>query len=65
MIDYIIIYLFLGFILSFICAKISYLLNLVDLPNKRKIHSKNVAYTGGIVISFMYIFSIWCTVFKH
>jgi len=59
MINYIIIYLFLGFILSFICAKISYLLNLVDIPNKRKIHSKNVAYTGGIVISFMYIFSIY------
>ena len=59
MTNYIIIYLFISFILLFICAKISYSLNLVDLPNKRKIHSKNVVYTGGIAISFIYIFSIY------
>jgi UDP-GlcNAc:undecaprenyl-phosphate GlcNAc-1-phosphate transferase len=31
---------------------------LVDLPNKRKIHNKNIAYTGGIAISFILVLSI-------
>ena len=38
--------------------KISYYLNLVDIPNKRKIHNKSTAYTGGIAISIILIFSI-------
>tara|TARA_Y100001970_G_C14114901_1_gene793000 strand:+ start:342 stop:1286 length:945 start_codon:yes stop_codon:yes gene_type:complete len=42
----------------FICGKISYKLNLVDLPNKRKIHSRATAFTGGIAISSSLIFSI-------
>ncbi len=57
--NYIIIYLLFSFVLFFICGKISYKLNLIDFPNKRKIHSKNVVYTGGIAISFIYIFSIF------
>jgi UDP-GlcNAc:undecaprenyl-phosphate/decaprenyl-phosphate GlcNAc-1-phosphate transferase len=54
----IIIYSILSFLLLFSFSKISYKLNLVDLPNKRKIHSKATAYTGGIAVSFALIFSI-------
>ncbi len=53
------IYSLFSFFLIFTCAKISYKLDLVDVPSKRKIHSKNVAYTGGVAISFVYIFSIF------
>ena len=54
----IIIYSILSFLLLFLCAKISYKLNLVDLPNKRKIHSIPVAFTGGIGISIILLFSL-------
>ena len=52
------IYFFLNFIILFLCAKISYSLNLVDTPNKRKIHSKATAYTGGIAISLILLSAI-------
>ena len=54
----IIIYLILSFIIFLICSKISYELNLVDLPKKRKIHSKATAYTGGIIISIILVCAI-------
>ncbi|MDA8612537.1 undecaprenyl/decaprenyl-phosphate alpha-N-acetylglucosaminyl 1-phosphate transferase [Candidatus Pelagibacter bacterium] len=53
-----IIYSLLSFLFLFICAKLSYKLNLVDFPNKRKIHSKPTAYTGGIAISSAFVLSI-------
>ena len=53
----ILIYFFSSLGLLFLCAKISYKLDLVDLPNKRKIHSKATAFTGGISISFAFILS--------
>ncbi len=51
-------YYILSFILFFFCGKASYKLNLVDLPNKRKIHSKPTAYTGGIAISIILLSSL-------
>ena len=54
----IIIYSLLSFLLLFSCAKISYKLQLVDLPNKRKLHSKATAFTGGFAISVTFVFSI-------
>ncbi len=54
----IIIYLLLNFIILFLCGKISYKLNLVDIPNKRKIHFKATAYSGGIALSIIFLFSI-------
>ena len=54
----IIIYIFLSFVILFVFAKISYRLNLIDLPNKRKIHTKATAYTGGIAISIIFLLSI-------
>jgi UDP-GlcNAc:undecaprenyl-phosphate/decaprenyl-phosphate GlcNAc-1-phosphate transferase len=54
----ILIYFLLSFIVLFICGKISYILNLVDIPNKRKIHSKATAYTGGIAISIILLCAI-------
>ena len=53
-----IIYFLLSFLFLYTCTKVSYRLNLVDLPNKRKIHSKNTAYTGGISISFIFLFTL-------
>tara|TARA_X000000950_G_scaffold138472_1_gene171871 strand:+ start:1854 stop:2840 length:987 start_codon:yes stop_codon:yes gene_type:complete len=52
------IFTLLSFFLLFICTKISYKFNLVDLPNKRKIHSKPIAYTGGITLSIIYLLAI-------
>ena len=56
--NYIIIYSLLSFIVLFSFAKISYRLKLVDLPNKRKIHTKATAYTGGIAISVILLIGI-------
>jgi UDP-GlcNAc:undecaprenyl-phosphate GlcNAc-1-phosphate transferase len=55
----IIIYLLLNFLIFFSSAKIAYFLKLVDKPSKRKIHSIATAYTGGIALSFILIFSIF------
>ena len=54
----IITYSVVSFILFFFCGKVSYKINLVDLPNKRKIHSKPIAYTGGIIISIILLLGI-------
>ena len=53
-----VIYSLISFILFFLFAKISYRLNFVDIPNKRKIHSKPTAYTGGIIISIIFLISL-------
>lgn len=58
MINNIIIYSILSFIILLICTKISYRLNLLDIPNKRKKHLKPTVYTGGLAISLIYIISI-------
>jgi UDP-GlcNAc:undecaprenyl-phosphate GlcNAc-1-phosphate transferase len=52
------IYLFISFLLMYIFSKLSYKLNLVDIPNKRKIHNNPTVYTGGVAISFIFCFSI-------
>ena len=52
----IILYSFIIFLLLFLNAKISYKLNLIDLPNKRKIHTKGTIFTGGIALSIAFIF---------
>ena len=54
----ILIYSLLTFFILFICAKISYTLNLVDLPNKRKNHLKPIANTGGVAIIISLLFSL-------
>ena len=54
-----IIYLLINLLILFLISKISYFLNLVDMPNKRKIHDKPTAYTGGLGISLIYIISIY------
>lgn len=51
-------YLTIGFILFLICAKISYKFNLLDIPNQRKLHAHPTAYTGGIVLSLIYLLSL-------
>ena len=57
----IILYSLIVFLLFFLNAKISYKLNLIDLPNKRKIHSKGTVFTGGIALSIAFIFSVFLT----
>ncbi len=52
------IYLLLNFLVLFLCSKISYRFNLVDLPNERKIHTEATAYTGGIAISVILLLAI-------
>ena len=54
----IIIYSLLSFLILFLCGKVSYKLNLLDYPNKRKIHSRPTSYMGGFAISVILLFSI-------
>jgi len=54
----VLIYFLLSFVIFFLCGKISYKLNLLDKPNKRKIHSKATAFTGGLAISLIYLCAI-------
>jgi len=58
MISHTILYSLISILILIFFSKISYKLNLVDIPDKRKKHSKPVAYTGGLAISFIYITSI-------
>lgn len=51
-------YCILTFLFIFLFAKVSYSLNLVDIPNYRKKHTKPTAYTGGLAISISYICSL-------
>lgn len=51
-------YSILTFFLFFICTKISYKLNLVDLPNNRKIHIKPTANTGGLAMIISLLFAL-------
>ena len=51
-------YSIINFFLFYIIAKISYRFNFLDIPNKRKIHSKSTAFTGGIAISISWLISL-------
>ena len=54
----IIIYLTLNFLIFFLCSKISYKLKLVDIPKTRKVHLRDTAYTGGIIVSIILLIGI-------
>lgn len=54
----ILIYILVSFLIIFLLAKSSYKLNLVDLPNKRKMHSSPTAFTGGLAICLSYLFAL-------
>lgn len=53
------IYFLVSILVFFTVSKISYKFNFVDFPNKRKKHSKPTAYTGGLALGLIYIFSIF------
>jgi len=55
----IIFYFILSFLILFSLSIFSYKFNLVDIPNKRKMHLKPTAYTGGLALCLIYIFSIY------
>ena len=57
MINNLFLYSLIGFFILFLISKISYKLNLIDIPNKRKMHIKPTAYTGGVALCFIYIFA--------
>lgn len=59
MINDIMLYIVVSIFTLIIISKISYKLNLIDLPNERKIHIIPTAYTGGLALSIIYIFSIY------
>ena len=59
MLNSLLLYSLISFSLLIVISKISYKLNLVDVPNKRKIHRKSTAYTGGVALSIIYIFSTY------
>lgn len=53
-----IIYSILCFVLFYLVAKLSYKLNLIDIPNERKLHLKPTAFTGGIAIAIIILFAL-------
>ena len=59
MINYFIVYIIISLLILFIITKISYKFKLLDIPNKRKLHLLPTAYTGGLALSLIYIFSIY------
>lgn len=59
MINNLLIYLFLNFLVFFFISKLSYKLYLVDIPTKRKMHTVPTAYTGGVALSIILIFAIF------
>lgn len=58
MYDKTIFYAFIIFFLLLASALLSYKFNLVDIPSKRKIHTKPTAFTGGIIISIGYLIAL-------
>ena len=58
MLNDIIIYSIITFFLMYVFTKISYNYDLLDKPNKRKIHLKPTSYIGGILISIALVISI-------
>jgi UDP-GlcNAc:undecaprenyl-phosphate/decaprenyl-phosphate GlcNAc-1-phosphate transferase len=59
MIINILIYSSISFLILFLISKISYNLNLVDEPNRRKIHLTPTAYTGGLGLCLIYLMGIF------
>ncbi len=59
MINNMLIYSLINFLILISIAKISYKLNLVDLPGKRRVHLKPTAYTGGVALCLIYVFAIF------
>ena len=59
MISLLILFVVTNFVIFYLVSKFSYNLNLVDKPNNRKLHLIPTAYTGGLALSLIYIFSIY------
>ena len=59
MIYNILIYSLVNFLILIAIAKISYKLNLVDLPKERAVHLKPTAYTGGVALCLIYVLAIF------
>jgi len=59
------IYSLVSFLTLFSISKFSYNYKFLDVPNKRKIHSNPVAYTGGLALCCIYIFSIYLFDFSN
>ncbi len=59
MLNIVIVYFIASFLILLSVSKISYECNLVDIPNKRKMHLKPTAYTGGLALCLIYILSIY------
>ena len=59
MISLLILFIVTNFVIFYLVSKFSYNLNLVDKPNNRKLHLIPTAYTGGLALSLIYIFSIY------
>jgi UDP-GlcNAc:undecaprenyl-phosphate/decaprenyl-phosphate GlcNAc-1-phosphate transferase len=55
----VIVYFIVSFLILLSVSKISYRFNLVDIPSTRKMHLKPTAYTGGLALCLIYIFSIY------
>jgi UDP-GlcNAc:undecaprenyl-phosphate GlcNAc-1-phosphate transferase len=52
------IYLIFSVVILWLGAMASYRYELIDRPGKRKIHSKPTAYTGGILLIFIFFFAL-------
>ena len=59
MINYFIVYFLISLLILFLITKISYKCKLIDMPDRRKMHILPTAYTGGLALSLIYLFSIY------
>lgn len=56
---------FLSFVLFYFGSKFSVKLNLLDYPNKRKIHNYPIPFTGGLIISIIYLIAVYLSDFNE
>ena len=52
-------------VISIAIIKFSYISDLVDIPDKRKLHFRKTAFTGGVILSLTYMVIVFITDFNN
>jgi UDP-GlcNAc:undecaprenyl-phosphate/decaprenyl-phosphate GlcNAc-1-phosphate transferase len=65
MFDYSIKIFLLQIFISYIIISISFKLKLLDYPSERKIHKHPIPYTGGLILSFTFLFIVFLTDYEN
>ena len=54
-----------SFLTIYFVSKISYRLNLLDIPSDRKKHKRPVPYTGGVALGLIFLFIVLVTDYRN